>query len=171
MKKLPNANEKIMAKSVRLIDDQGEMLGVVPTISALNEARKKGLDLVEVSPNAAPPVCKIIDFGKYKYELQKKAHEAKKKQKIIDVKEIKVRPNIGEHDFQIKLKHTIKFLEYGDKVKVSMRFRGREIVKQDIAMNIMKTIVEATKEIGKPELWPRMEGRQLLMILAPTKVG
>lgn len=169
MKKLPNANEQIKSDSVRLIDEQGNMIGVVPLTAALNEARKKNLDLVEVSPNAKPPVCKIIDFGKHKYELQKKAHEARKKQKVIDVKEIKIRPNIGEHDFQIKTKHIVKFLEDGDKVKVSMRFRGREIVKQDIAINIMATIVESIQEIAKPEFGPKMEGRQLQMILAPIK--
>lgn len=169
MKKLPNANEQIKATTVRLIDEEGNMIGVVSSSEALQKAKRKGLDLVELSPNAKPPVCKILDFGKHKYELQKKAHEAKKKQKTIEIKEIKFRPNIGDHDFQIKLKHIIKFINSGDKVKVSMRFRGREIVKQDIAVEIMRTVLEQVKEIAKPEFGPKMEGRQLLMILTPLK--
>jgi len=167
--KFPRANSSIKSQTVRVINDQGEMLGVMDIQDALNKARATGLDLVEVSPNAEPPVCKILDFGKYKYEIQKKAHEAKKKQKTIEVKEIKIRPNIGEHDYNIKLKAILKFLGQGDKVKVSIRFRGREFFKQEIAMDIMNKIRETTAEVAKVELEPKMEARQLLMVLAPSK--
>ena len=167
--KFPRANSSIKSQTVRVINDQGEMLGVMDIQDALNKARATGLDLVEVSPNAEPPVCKILDFGKYKYEIQKKAHEAKKKQKTIEVKEIKIRPNIGEHDYNIKLKAILKFLGQGDKVKVSIRFRGREFFKQEIAMDIMNKIRQATEEVAKVELEPKMEARQLLMVLAPSK--
>lgn len=167
--KFPFSNEQIKSENVRLIDSEGEMLGVMSTKDALNKAQEVGLDLVEVSPNAEPPVCKILDFGKYKYEVQKKANEARRKQKIIEVKEIKIRPNIGEHDYNIKLKAIFKFLDQGDKVKVSIRFRGREFYKQEIAMDIMKKVSDATSEVAKVETAPKMEARQLLMILAPNK--
>ena len=166
--KLPRSNREIQAEKVRLVDSQGQMVGVVNITEALSRAREESLDLVEVSPNAVPPVCKIIDFGKYKYELQKKNHEARKKQKTIELKEIKIRPNIGEHDYQIKLKAILKFLANGDKVKVSMRFRGREFFKQDIALNIMNQVKEATAQVATVESEPSLEARQLLMILAPT---
>lgn len=167
--KFPRANKEILSQQVRLINDEGTMLGVLNIQDALNKARDKGLDLVEVSPNANPPVCKLLNFGKYKYEIQKKNHEARKKQKIIEVKEIKIRPNIGEHDYNIKLKAIFKFLNQGDKVKISIRFRGREFYKQEFAMNIMKNIQESTAEIAKIELEPKMEARQLLMVLVPNK--
>ena len=165
--KLPRSNRQITAQNVRLVSNDGEMLGVVPISEALYKAREASLDLVEISPNAEPPVCKILDFGKYKYEMQKRAHEAKKKQKTIEIKEIKIRPNISDHDYQIKLRKIIQFLEKGDKVKISMRFRGREIAKQDIALSIMKNIVVATEGKSKIETNPRLESRQMLMILAP----
>ncbi len=167
--KFPNSNREIRAERVRVIDDKGEMLGVMNTSDALYKASKAGFDLVEVSPHVDPPVCKFLDFGKYKYEIQKRANEAKKKQKTTDLKEIKIRPNIGENDYNIKVKAIIKFLENGDKVKVSMRFRGREIAKQDIALSLMNKVKETTAELAKVELEPKMEMRQLLMILAPQK--
>ena len=164
----PNANNSIKAEKVRLVDEKGNMLGVVAIREALNKALECGLDLVEVSPNAKPPVCKILDFGKYKYEIQKKTHEARKKQKVVEIKEIKVRPNIGQNDYDIKLKAIHKFLGNGDKVKVSMRFRGREISKQSLALDMMNKIRAATEEFAKVEVEPKMEFRQLLMILAPN---
>lgn len=167
--KLPNSNKEIKAEQVRLVNENGEMLGVFNIYDALNKAKNVGLDLVEISPNAKPPVCKIQDFGKYKYELQKRFNEARKNQKTIEVKEIKIRPNIGENDYNIKLKALSKFLNNGDKVKVSMRFRGREIVKQEIAYSLFNKILSSTEEFAKPEFGPKMESRQLLMILAPAK--
>ncbi len=165
--KLPAANNMIKAEKVRVIDDKGEMLGVFLLKEAIIKAKNLNLDLVAVSPNANPPVCKIIDYGKYKYELQKRAAEAKKKQKTVDIKEIKIRPNIGDNDYNIKLKATLKFLQEGNKVKISMRFRGREIAKQEIARNIFLRVREDTEETAKIEVEPKMEMRQLLMILAP----
>lgn len=156
-------------KEVRLVGAEGQMLGVVPLREALNLAEQAGLDLVEVSPNAEPPVCKIIDFGKYKYELQKKAHEAKKKQTKVEIKEIKLRPNIGQGDLDIKTKAIIKFLNEGNKVKVSLRFRGREITHQELGRNVFEKIKESIQEVGKIELDPKMEGMQLVMILTPAK--
>ena len=165
--KLPKSNREISAQNVRLVDSTGEMLGVVTLSDALEKARAENLDLVEISPNAEPPVCKILDFGKYKYEMQKRAHEAKKKQRTIDIKEIKIRPDISDHDYQIKLRKVLQFLEHGDKVKISMRFRGREIAKQDIALSIMKNVAIAIEGKGKVETNPMLESRQMLMILAP----
>lgn len=166
--KFPRANNEISVEKVRLIDSSGNPIGIVSLTQALQTASSANLDLVEVSPNASPPVCKILDFGKYKYEIQKKAHEAKKKQKTMDVKEIKLRPNIGEHDYEIKLKHIVKFINDGNKVKISMRFRGREIVKQDIAKALMQKTLERLTDIAKAEVEPKMEGRQLLMIITPN---
>ncbi|MBT4878205.1 MAG: translation initiation factor IF-3 [Alphaproteobacteria bacterium] len=165
--KLPAANNRIRAEKVRVVDDKGEMLGVLGLNEAILKAKSLSLDLVEVSPNASPPVCKILDYGKYKYELQKRAAEAKKKQKTVEIKEIKIRPNIGDNDYNIKLKATSKFLQEGNKVKISMRFRGREIAKQEIARNIFLRVKEDTDELAKIEVEPKMEMRQLLMILAP----
>jgi len=165
--KFPRSNKLIKAEKVRVVDQNGEMLGVLETQDAMGKAKAVGLDLVEVSPNAEPPVCKILDFGKYKYELQKRATEAKKKQKTVEIKEIKIRPNIGDNDYNIKLRAAVKFLEAGNKVKVSMRFRGREIAKQDIARNLFIKVREDTAEVAKIEVEPKMEMRQLLMILAP----
>ncbi len=167
-KHLPAANSKITSSKVRVVDSKGEMIGVLSISDALDKARQEKLDLVEVSPNASPPVCKILDFGKYKYEIQKKTNESKKKQKTSTLKEIKVRPNIDPHDLGIKIKQTIKFLNNADKVKISMKFRGREIAKQEVAFEIMKKFKEETSEIAKIETAPKMEMRQLMMILAPN---
>lgn len=157
----------INADEIRVIDEQGEMLGVLSVAEALEKANDAGLDLVEVSPNATPPVCKILDYGKYRYEQQKKAAEARKKQKTVDVKEIKIRPAIEEHDYNVKMRNARKFLEGGDKVKVTMRFRGREMAHQDIGMNLLKRMVEELSDISKPELEPKSEGRMMIMVLGP----
>ncbi len=133
---------------------------------AIALADESGLDLVEVSPNASPPVCKVLDYGKYKYEQQKKAAEARKKQKTVDVKEVKVRPGIEEHDYQVKMRNARKFLENGDKVKVTMRFRGREMAHQDIGLNLLKRMIEELSDVGKVDLHPKMEGRQTIMVLS-----
>tara|TARA_R110002050_G_scaffold19460_1_gene56004 strand:- start:166 stop:606 length:441 start_codon:yes stop_codon:yes gene_type:complete len=145
------------------------MVGVVPTRDAIQRAVQAGLDLIEVSPNAEPPVCKILDFGKYKYELQKKKNEAKKKQKIVEVKEVKFRPMIGEHDFQIKLKAVFKFLGEGNKVKISLRFKGREMAHQQLGMKIFDRIQEEVTEMGTVENRPKFEGRQIIMLINPIK--
>ena len=150
-----------------MIGANGEMLGVLSVREALVAAEEAGLDLVEVSPNAEPPVCKIVDFGKYKYELQKRANEARKKQKIIEVKEIKMRPSIDDHDYEVKMRAMKKFLEGGDKVKVTMRFRGREFVHQDLAMNLLAKVREELDPMSKIEQMPKMEGRQMTMVLTP----
>lgn len=142
------------------------MLGVMSVPEALKRAEEEGLDLVEVSPNATPPVCKILDYGKYKYEQQKKAAEARKNQKTVDVKEVKIRPGIEEHDYQVKLKNARKFLEKGDKVKVTMRFRGREMAHQDIGMDLLKRMIEEVSDVGKVDLQPKLEGRQMIMVLS-----
>jgi len=142
------------------------MLGVMPTKKAIELAEEAGLDLVEVSPGAAPPVCKILDYGKYKYEQQKKAAEARKNQKIVDVKEVKIRPATEEHDYQVKMRNARKFLENGDKVKVTMRFRGREMAHQDIGMDLLKRMIDELADIGKVDLHPKMEGRQIIMVLS-----
>ena len=134
---------------------------------AMREAKKHGLDLVEISPNADPSVCKILDFGQYKYESQKKAHDARKKQRVAHIKEIKLRPAIDPHDLGIKVKHIAKFLNAGDKVKITLRFRGREVTHQDIARGILDKIIEETKEIGKVEVEPKLEGRQMMKVLGP----
>ncbi|WP_089288587.1 MULTISPECIES: translation initiation factor IF-3 [unclassified Azospirillum] len=163
----PRINREINVRSVRLVDAEGEMVGVVSLRDALFAAEEAGLDLVEVSPNAEPPVCKILDYGKYKYEAQKKANEARKKQKIIEVKEIKLRPNIDEHDYDIKMKAMRRFLEEGDKVKVTMRFRGREMAHQDIGMNVLVKVRDTLEDLGKVEQMPKLEGKQMIMVLAP----
>ncbi|OJV14155.1 MAG: translation initiation factor IF-3 [Alphaproteobacteria bacterium 33-17] len=164
----PKANKEIKAKEVRLIDADGSMVGVVSLHEALKIATDRGLDLVEVSPNAEPPVCKVIDFGKYKYEIQKKANEAKKKQKVIEIKEIKLRPNIGKGDYDVKLRSIKGFIEDGDKVKVTLKFRGREIAHDDIGMDLMRKLKEDTAEFAKAEIEPKMEGKQILMVLVPV---
>ncbi len=143
------------------------MLGVLSLNDALAQAEQFGLDLVEVSPNADPPVCKILDFGKFKYEAQKKKNEAKKKQKVIEVKEIKMRPNIDDHDYQTKMRSVNRFLEDGDKVKLTMRFRGREMAHQDIGLNVLKRVQDDLGELAKIEAHPRLEGRQMVMVVAP----
>ncbi len=152
---------------VRVVDHEGEQLGVLAIADALDRAADVGLDLVEVAPNADPPVCKFLDFGKFKYEAQKKKSEARKKQKIIDVKEIKMRPGIDEHDYQVKMRNMRRFLEDGDKVKVTIRFRGREMVHQDLGMKVLDRVREELDELAKVELMPKLEGRQMIMIMAP----
>jgi translation initiation factor IF-3 len=132
-------------------------------------AEEAGLDLVEISPNAVPPVCKIMDFGKYKYETQKKEAEARKNQKIIEIKEVKFRPNTDTHDYEVKMRSVFKFLENGDKVKVTLRFRGREMAHQDLGRQLLERVAEDTKEVGKVESFPRLEGRQMVMMVGPTK--
>jgi translation initiation factor IF-3 len=152
---------------VRLIDERGNMLGVVTRNEALVAAADAGLDLVEIAPNADPPVCKVLDFGKYKYEEQKKKNEARKKQKIIEVKEIKLRPSIDDHDYDVKLRSMVKFLEEGDKVKVTMRFRGRELAHQELGMDVLMRVKGDLDPIAKVEQFPRMEGRQMTMVVSP----
>jgi translation initiation factor IF-3 len=162
-------NEQIDVPEVRLIDDAGEMLGVVPLREAQARADDLGLDLVEVSPTAQPPVCKILDYGKFKYEAQKKANAARKRQRVIEVKEIKMRPGIDDNDYNIKMRKIFSFLEEGDKVKVTMRFRGRELAHQDIAMRVLTRVRDQVGELAKIEQFPRMEGRQMVMVMAPSK--
>ena len=152
---------------MRCIDPEGEQLGVLDTFDAIRKAEDFGLDLVEVQPNADPPVCKMLDYGKFKYEAQKRANEARKKQKIIEVKEIKLRPNIDEHDYQVKMRNVQKFLNAGDKVKVTLRFRGREMAHQELGANVLTRVREETDEFAKVEAMPKMEGRQMIMVLAP----
>ncbi len=158
-------NEQIKAKEVRLIDQDGKMIGVVTTEEGLRMAIEVNLDLVEVSPNVSPPVCKIANFGKMKYELQKKASDSKKKQKVIEVKEIKMTINIGKSDYDFKIKHTIDFIKKGHKVKVSIRMKGREITHSDLARAMMQDILRDTEEFAKPETPPRQEGMQIIAIL------
>jgi translation initiation factor IF-3 len=152
---------------VRLVKEDGTMVGVVSIREALLMAEDAGLDLVEISPNASPPVCKILDFGKFKYELQKKENEARKKQKVIEVKEIKLRPGIDEHDYQVKMRSVHRFLEEGDKVKVTMRFRGREMVHQELGMKVLDRVRAELDALAKVEQMPRLEGRQMIMVMAP----
>lgn len=163
----PRVNTEIGVPRVRLVDERGNMVGVVPRNEALTMAANAGLDLVEVAPNADPPVCKILDYGKFKYEEQKKKNEARKKQKIIEVKEIKLRPSIDDHDYEVKMRAMNKFIEEGDKVKVTMRFRGRELAHQDIGMNVLIRVRDELDAIAKVEQMPRMEGRQMVMVMAP----
>jgi translation initiation factor IF-3 len=163
----PRVNEEIRIPQVRLIDQDGEMQGVMTAREAMNRAFQAGLDLVEISPNADPPVCKILDFGKFKYEQQKKRNEAKKKQKVIEIKEIKVRPNIDENDYQVKMRAMKSFIEEGDKVKVTLRFRGREMAHQDIGVRVLERIRSEMDTTSKVEQMPRMENRQMVMVLSP----
>ena len=153
--------------SVRLVDENGEMLGVLSVQDALERARQSGLDLVEISPNSAPPVCKILDYGKFKYEAQKRANQARKKQKTFDVKEIKMRPGIDQHDYAVKMRAVGKFLGSGDKVKVTMRFRGREMAHQEIGMAVLMRVRDDLEEVAKVEQLPKLEGRQMTMVVAP----
>ena len=160
-------NDRIRAPEIRLIGAEGENLGVVTPERGVELAEDVGLDLVEISPNAAPPVCKIMDFGKYKYEQQKRESEARKKQKIIEVKEVKFRPNTDTHDYDVKMRNVVKFLTNGDKVKVTLRFRGREMAHQNLGRILLERVAEDTKEIGKVENMPKMEGRQMIMMIGP----
>jgi translation initiation factor IF-3 len=163
----PRVNDMIDVPEVRLIDQDGENVGVCSYEKAIELAEEAGLDLVELSPSAKPPVCKILDFGKYKYEAQKKANVARKKQKTIEVKEIKMRPGIESHDYDVKMRSIERFITDGDKVKVTLRFRGREMVHQDRGMNVLQRVREDLDEIAKVEQFPRMEGRLLTMVVAP----
>ncbi len=150
-----------------MVDHEGENRGVVPIGEARQLADDIGLDLVEVSPNADPPVCKLMDYGKFKYESQKKANESRKKQKTIDIKEIKMRPNIDRHDYDVKKRSMVRFLEEGDKVKVTMRFRGREMAHQERGLQVLDRVRDELEELAKVEQWPKMEGRQMIMVIAP----
>lgn len=163
----PRVNEAIDNANVQLIDEEGENHGTVPTAEAMERAKDAGLDLVEISPNPTTPVCKILDFGKFKYQSQKKANEARKKQKTFEVKEIKMRPNIDTHDYDVKMRNVRKFFDQGDKVKVTLRFRGREMAHQELGMNLLRKVKDEVEAIAKVELEPKLEGRQMIMVLAP----
>jgi len=163
----PRVNHEINVPNVRLVDERGEMIGVVSRSEALTRATEAGLDLVEVAANADPPVVKILDYGKYKYEEQKKRNEARKKQKVIEVKEIKLRPGIDDHDYDVKMRSMKGFIEEGDKVKVTMRFRGRELAHQELGMNVLMRVKDDLDAIAKIEAYPRMEGRQMTMVMSP----
>ncbi|MFU8835335.1 translation initiation factor IF-3 [Roseovarius sp. SHN287] len=164
----PRINERIRADEIRLIGADGENVGVVSPQRALEMAEEAGLDLVEISPNATPPVCKIMDFGKFKYEQQKREAEARKKQKIIEVKEVKFRPGTDTHDYEVKMRNVLRFLEGGDKVKITLRFRGREMAHQHLGRELLERIAEDVKELGRVENMPKMEGRQMIMIIGPA---
>lgn len=163
-------NEEIRDKEVRLIGDDGEQLGIVSSRDAQRMATEKNLDLVKISPNANPPVCKIMDYGKHKYEMSKKDKESKKKQKVISLKEIRLRPAIEEHDLSTKSKQASKFLANGDKVKVSVRFRGRELGHKEIGLEVINKFVDSLKDVGVPDKAPRLEGNSMIVILDPKKV-
>jgi translation initiation factor IF-3 len=163
----PRFDDMIQSDKVRVIDENGENLGVMYTNEAIEQANEIGLNLVEVSPNADPPVCKFLDVGKYRYEAQKKANAARKTQKTQQIKEIKMRPNIDDHDYDVKMRSVKKFIEDGDKVKMTLRFRGREMAHQELGMDVLKRVQEDMVELAKVEAYPRLEGRQMLMVLAP----
>ena len=164
----PKANERIKALDVQVIGSEGNNLGVMQLKQAIQMARDEGLDLIEISPNANPPVCKIMDMGKYKYDLQKKANQAKKKQKVVSLKEIKLRPGTEIHDYTFKIKNAKKFITKGDKVKFTVKFKGREMQHVELGKDLMKRIIEDTKDIGKVETHPKFEGRQMIMIIQPN---
>jgi|TARA_B110000014_G_C20006522_1_gene521671 translation initiation factor IF-3 len=163
----PRVNERIRANEVQVISSSGDNLGTLSTKDAIQRAKEEGLDLIEISPNANPPVCKIIDTGKYRYDLQKKAKKAKKKQKIVNLKEIKLRPTTEIHDYNFKIKNAQKFLEKGDKVKFTVKFKGREMQHTHLGNELMERIINDTAKIGKVEVRPKMEGRQIVMIMQP----
>jgi translation initiation factor IF-3 len=160
-------NEAIDNPTIQLIDATGDNRGVVPTAEAMAAAVEAGLDLVEIAPNSDPPVCKILDYGKYKYQAQKKAAEARKKQRTVEVKEIKMRPNIDQHDYDVKMRSIRRFFEEGDKVKVTLRFRGREMAHQELGVQLLERVRQDTAEAAKVESEPKLEGRQMVMVLAP----
>ncbi len=162
-------NERIRVPEVRLVDDEGEQVGIVPTRQALEMAREKDLDLVEVAAKASPPVCKIMDYGKYQFQQKKKASEAKKKQKVILIKEVQFRPRIDEHDFEFKKNHVVRFLESGAKVKAIIRFRGREMAHQELGRAVLDRLIEEIKELGEPEGYPNMQGNRMIMMINPLK--
>jgi translation initiation factor IF-3 len=163
----PRVNEEIRVREVQLIDQDGHNLGNVLIAEALAKAQEAGLDLVEIAPNVAPPVCKLLDYGKYKYQEQKKQAEARKKQKVVEVKEIKFRPMIDDHDYDVKMRSMRRFFEEGDKVKVTLRFRGREMAHQELGAKLLDRVKDDTAKIAKVEMEPRFEGRQMVMVLAP----
>ena len=163
----PRANQRINSLEVQVISSEGKNLGVFSTKEALHIAKEEGLDLIEISPNAKPPVCKIIDMGKYKYDLQKKANKAKKKQKISELKEIKLRPVTEIHDYNFKIKNAQKFLSKGDKVKFTVKFRGREMQHHHLGMELLNRVQDDIKKLGKLELSPKFEGRQMIMVIQP----
>lgn len=167
VKEGPRSNREIRVPRVQLIDAEGQNLGNIPTDQALKMAEDAGLDLVEISPNNDPPVCKILDLGRLKYANQKKAAEARKKQKVVEIKEIKMRPNIDTHDYEVKMKAILRFFDEGDKVRVTLRFRGREMAHQELGMKLLLQVKEDTAEIAKVEAEPKLEGRQMMMVLAP----
>lgn len=158
-------NLQIQASEIRVIGPDGEQMGILSRNDALEKSRELGLDLVEVAPNADPPVCKVMDYGKFRYQQQKRAHEAKKKQTVIQLKEVKIRPKIDEHDFQFKLNHVRRFLEGGDKAKISVVFRGREIVHKDLGKKLLERFIEEIQDIGELESTPKMEGRNMMIVL------
>jgi len=162
-------NDKIRSPEIRLIGADGENVGVTTPSHGMQLAEEAGLDLVEISPNATPPVCKVMDFGKFKYETQKRESEARKKQKIIEVKEVKFRPNTDTHDYEVKLRSVTKFLTNGDKVKVTLRFRGREMAHQNLGLELLKRVAADVEEIGKVENMPKLEGRQMVMMIGPAR--
>ncbi len=163
----PRINEEIRVREVQLIDQTGQNIGVIDAALALQKAQEAGLDLVEIAPNSSPPVCKLLDYGKYKYQAQKKAAEARKKQKVVEVKEIKLRPMIDDHDYDVKMRSMQRFFEEGDKVKVTLRFRGREMAHQELGYQLLNRVKDDTLKIAKVEQEPRFEGRQVVMVLAP----
>jgi translation initiation factor IF-3 len=163
----PRINEGIETPNIQLIDATGHNVGVVAITDALARAAEAGLDLVEISPNSEPPVCKILDFGKYKYQAQKKAAEARKKQRTVEIKEIKMRPNIDIHDYDVKMRSIVRFFEEGDKVKVTLRFRGREMAHMELGAKLLDRVKQDTSPLAKVESEPRLEGRQMVMVLAP----
>jgi translation initiation factor IF-3 len=163
----PRVNREITSASIRLVDQNGNMVGVVSVNEGISLAERAGLDLVEISPTASPPVCKILDYGKYRYEIQKKAHEAKKKQKVVVIKEIKLRPMIDKHDLEIKMRNTLSFLEEGDKVRITLRFRGREMDHSEIGMKVINQVQAALVDHAKIEQAPRIEGKQISMLVGP----
>jgi translation initiation factor IF-3 len=163
----PRVNERIDSREILLINEKGEKVGIMSPQQALTLAEQAGLDLVEISPGTQPPVCKILDYGKYKYQAQKKANEARKKQKTIEIKEIKIRPNIDTHDYGVKMRAIKRFFEEGDKVKVTLRFRGREMAHQEIGFELLQQVKKDTADLAKVESEPRFEGRQVVMVLAP----
>jgi translation initiation factor IF-3 len=165
----PRVNERVRAPEIRLIGPEGENVGVVDPRRAMELAQQVGLDLVEISPNATPPVCKIMDFGKFKYETQKREAEARKNQKTIEVKEVKFRPNTDVHDYEVKMRNVTRFLETGDKVKVTLRFRGREMAHQNLGRELLERVAKDTEGLGKVENMPKMEGRQMVMMIGPVK--
>jgi len=162
-----NVNERVKAREVRLIDDEGKQLGIIPTSEALKVAKERGLDLVEVSPKTVPPVCKIMDYGKFKYQIAKKAQEAKKKQAVIQIKEMKLCLKIEEHDLSFKIKHIKGFLDEGSKVKIIIMFKGREVLHVDMGEKLAQRIIESVRDVGELEQKPKFDGRNIVMVFAP----